>query len=80
LHSRAIEPQGIQRLYDDSVARLHAMRRRVPAHRVEEPLRIEMVRRHAVSSWKSQASRLALSHLKYLRKNCELMYANIAIW
>jgi hypothetical protein len=40
------------------------MRRRVPAHRVEEPLRIEMVRRHAVSSWKSQASRLALSHLK----------------
>ena len=50
LRSRAIDSEGIERLHDDGIARLHAERGRVLAHGVEESLGIETVRGHAVSS------------------------------
>jgi hypothetical protein len=51
LRSRAIDPEGIERLQDDGVARLHPQRGRVLAHGVEKALGVETMRGHSVSSW-----------------------------
>ena len=62
LRSGAIDPEGVKRLHDDGIARLHTERGWMLTHGVEEALGIETVGGHAVSSGMAKRSRLALSH------------------
>jgi hypothetical protein len=60
LRSGAIDAESIERLHDDGIAWLHVERRRVLTHGVEESLRIETVRGHAVPSSNGEAIRAGI--------------------
>ena len=80
VRSRAIDSEGVERLHDDGIARLHAESGRVLAHGVEESLGIEMVRGHAVSSMKSEAGRAGIVASEVVvRRRSQSIYAIIAI-
>jgi hypothetical protein len=79
LRSRAIDPEGIERLHDDGIAWLHMERGRVLTHGVEEAFGIETVRGHAVPSRMAKLAGPALSHWRRGQETFTMSYAFIAI-